>query len=394
MTVWRKTFAIACILGLLGAQLGSSGTARAADALDVDSWIELSSISPSSGCEIESAIEVRSGGYALAGVDVFVGIFVDSDLISADRVSTDENGVAFLSFDATLADGEDAWIDVTLNDTYWWGTAFYPGTGVSCYDSPLKTTESGPIAPSATAPVSTDSDSSADVSETDTATVSYGGGTIIPEVGFYVQQRNLSCEYASLYIATAAWGNGISEYNFDNLVGWSDNPHQGYRGNITGWWGNTYDYGVYAEPLSWALAQYGFVGEVAYTGGDPTWLINEIDAGNPVLVWLGLWGDQSECYDGYMVTAGMHVLVAYGYDDGGVYLSDPAIGGVKYYDWATFQWMWGVRAVCPSRCIQPDLAFERNKPNGPVVQYCRSVFSFSGASARSSAVWKDLNQFA
>ena len=33
---------------------------------------------------------------------------------------------------------------------------------------------------------------------------------IIPEVGFYVQQRNLSCEYAAVYMATAAWGSGIS----------------------------------------------------------------------------------------------------------------------------------------------------------------------------------------
>jgi hypothetical protein len=38
----------------------------------------------------------------------------------------------------------------------------------------------------------------------------------------------------------------------------------------------------------------------------------------------------------------MHVLVAYGYDEGGVYLSDPAIGGMKYYDWGTFTWMWSV----------------------------------------------------
>ena len=57
---------------------------------------------------------------------MFIGIFVDSNLISADRVSTDENGVAFLSVDASLADGEEAWIDFTLNDTYWWGTPFYP----------------------------------------------------------------------------------------------------------------------------------------------------------------------------------------------------------------------------------------------------------------------------
>jgi uncharacterized protein YvpB len=334
MTVWRKAVAVAFALALLSAQAGNLHTARATDMWDVDSWIELSSTAPSAGCEIESAIEVRKGGYALPGVDVFIGIFVDSDLISADRVSTDDNGVAYLSIDASLADGEDAWIDVTLNDTYWWGTAAKPGSGENCYDSSLQDSQSGFIAPTPAEPEDSDS-LLASVGQVE-------GGVIIPEVGFYVQQRNLSCEYASVEIATAAWGNTVSEYSLDNVVGWSDNPHEGYRGNITGWWGNTYDYGVYAEPLSWALSQFGYVGEVNYSRGDPSWLINEIDLGNPTLVWLGLWGDQSVYYDGYKVVAGMHVLVAYGYDDGGVYLSDPAIGGTKYYDWGTFEWMWGV----------------------------------------------------
>ena len=63
--------------------------------------------------------------------------------------------------------------------------------------------------------------------------------------------------------------------------------------------------------------------------GDPTWLTREIDAGNPTIVWLGMWGDQSVYEGGYRVVAGMHVMVAYGYDDGGVYLSDPATGGSR-----------------------------------------------------------------
>lgn len=338
MTVWRKALAVAFTVGLLAGQFGNHVSVRAADGLSVDSWIELSSTAPASGCAIESAIEVRSDGYALAGVDVFIGLFVGYDLISADRVSTDDNGIAYLSFDSSLADGAEAWVDITLNDSYFWGTPVYPGTGGSCYDSPLQDSASGPIAVTDVAPDYYVDDF---YNEDDSAAY-YGGGAFIPEVGFYVQQRNLSCEYASLYIATAAWGYGISEYNFDYLVGWSDNPHYGYRGDITGWWGNTYDYGVYAEPLSWALSQYGFVGEVAYTGGDPTWLINQINMGNPTLVWLGLWGDQSEYWNGFKVVSGMHVLVAYGYDDYGIYLSDPAIGGAQYYDWATFQWMWGV----------------------------------------------------
>ena len=49
----------------------------------------------------------------------------------------------------------------------------------------------------------------------------------------YVQQRNLSCEYAALVMAMGAYGVGVSEYEFDNLVGWSENPHWGY-GKIEG----------------------------------------------------------------------------------------------------------------------------------------------------------------
>ena len=70
----------------------------------------------------------------------------------------------------------------------------------------------------------------------------------------YAQQRNLSCEYAALVIAMGAYGTWVSEYEFDGRVGWSENPHWGYRGDITGWWGNTDDYGVYAAALAPALA--------------------------------------------------------------------------------------------------------------------------------------------
>ena len=43
-------------------------------------------------------------------------------------------------------------------------------------------------------------------------------GTFI-DVPTYVQQRNLSCEYAALTIATAAFGGWVSEYEFDERVG-------------------------------------------------------------------------------------------------------------------------------------------------------------------------------
>jgi len=94
-----------------------------------------------------------------------------------------------------------------------------------------------------------------------------------------------------------------------------------------------------------ALNSYGFQGDVFYGGVDT--LKASIDAGSPTLVWLGFFGDQSiypTTADGvtYQVTAGMHVEVAYGYDEGGVYLSNVGNGSYVYYDWATFTSYWDV----------------------------------------------------
>ena len=167
------------------------------------------------------------------------------------------------------------------------------------------------------------------------------------EVPTYVQQRNLSCEYASLVMAMGTYGVWVSEYDFDDLVGLSANPHWGYRGNISGWWGNTDDYGVYADALAPALPAFGFSGEEFYALGNPTALTARLDEGTPVLVWLGLWGDDGyyeHTDDGtpYKLVPGMHVVVADGYDSGGVYAADPATGAMKYYDWSTFMRFWDV----------------------------------------------------
>lgn len=179
------------------------------------------------------------------------------------------------------------------------------------------------------------------------AAQAHGETGVFIDVPAYAQQRNLSCEYAALTIATAAFGGWISEYEFDQRVGWSANPHWGFRGDINGWWGNTDDYGVYPEALVGPLAELGYYGEALYGQGDPWVLQSHLDAGQPVLVWLGLWGDQSfyeYTDDGtpYKLTSGYHVVVAYGYDDSGVYYSDPAKGVYGFYDWSTFMWMWNV----------------------------------------------------
>lgn len=161
----------------------------------------------------------------------------------------------------------------------------------------------------------------------------------------YAQTRNLSCEFAATHAATAAFGPGISEQTFIDSVPLTNNPHLGYRGNIDGQWGNTDDYGVYASPLIPVLNAHGYVGESFYSMGDTDILKAHLDAGNPVVVWLGFWGDTRERMDDdgqYSVFAGIHVVTAIGYDSLGVYVMDPASGTVDHYDWATFSAMWAI----------------------------------------------------
>ena len=163
----------------------------------------------------------------------------------------------------------------------------------------------------------------------------------------YAQARNLSCEFAACVAAMAAWGTWVSEYQFDDLVGWSENPHWGYRGDINGSWGGTTDYGVYAEPLAWALPSFGFWGDVFYAGGDFSALTWRLDAGYPTVVWtsdLGNTGWTEWTADGtpYLLVPGQHTVVAHGYDDGGVSVMDPQFGQQNYYGWGDFGWRWGV----------------------------------------------------
>lgn len=335
MRRWAGSLLGIAVLLLGAGSWGGPRQARAAGDRDVSTWVTLASGDPAVGCVLDASVEVRSGGSALAGAEALLGLVVDGEVFSADRGITDGDGITYLSFDTSEAwSGADAQIDVNIAGTYLGSVKVnLTDSGPCADDSKLWSNESTIYVPDLESPSAI-----GDVPSSD--------GTFF-WAPTYVQQRNLSCEYASLHIATAALGDGVSEYDFDSLVGWSDNPHWGYRGDITGWWGNTDDYGVYPEALVGPLAQYGFVGQVFYGQGDTSELKAHIDAGQPTLVWLGLWGDLSYVDytpDGtpFRITPGMHVVVAYGYDDAGIYVSDPAIGSTRFYDWNTFLGYWNV----------------------------------------------------
>ena len=172
------------------------------------------------------------------------------------------------------------------------------------------------------------------------------GAVMLADVFTYQQQRSLSCEYASVQIATTLLGQPVSEYEIEQAVPLHENPRRGYRGDITGAWGNTDDYGVCNGPLAEALDVFGFRGNAFYGGLDQ--LEAELDRGRPVIVWLGMWGDggsfdtYSAAGNRYQLTTGMHVMVAYGYDDNFIYLTDPGTAILREYEKAEFRRLWEV----------------------------------------------------
>lgn len=170
------------------------------------------------------------------------------------------------------------------------------------------------------------------------------GPVFAADVPAYHQMYSLSCEYAAAYIATSAFGWGIPESAFIERIGISANPHWGYRGNIHGAWGGAEDYGVYPEALAPTLNEFGFMADVFY-GGDASALTTRIDSGMPILTWLGYFGDTAwvqEDEGAYLLAPGLHVVTVYGYDDWGVYVSNPGRGSFDYYAWGDFLSMWSV----------------------------------------------------
>ncbi len=174
--------------------------------------------------------------------------------------------------------------------------------------------------------------------------LSFGGSSFSFKVGTHQQQHSLSCEYASLEIATAALGNEIPEDDFIPVVGQAANPHDGFRGDIDGAFiYGTDDYGVYPEALAAALPTFGFTGETFYGGTQR--LKAHLAAKHPVLVWIDLGYSSSFLMDieGQQVLMApySHVVVAYGYNDEGVLISDPDSSVRKrLIRWSDFTAMW------------------------------------------------------
>jgi uncharacterized protein YvpB len=315
------------------AMVGAAG-APAATAAELTAWVETDVEDPGVGCVVGVSVEIRSGGAPVPGVEVSLILTEDgtSNVISLQRVTTDGAGVAQLSVDTSAAwAGMKGWLEVLVDGAYLGGQTMYVTDGGCSGPGSLLELSGG---------------SAVQLGTTGDSAAAASGAVIIPNVPAVQQQRNLSCEYTALAIATGALGGGVSEYDFESQVPLDPNPHKGYRGDITQPWGGTTHYGVYATPLVPALAAFGYTGTPFY--GEPADLRAAIDRGEPTLVWLGMQGEAGTFHETdaagvrYQLTPYMHVMVAYGYDDGGVYLSDPGTGSLIWYDWGTFTARWNV----------------------------------------------------
>lgn len=158
------------------------------------------------------------------------------------------------------------------------------------------------------------------------------------------QWHNLSCEYSSTRMITAFWQREIGEADFIANVPFNPDPHIGFRGNIDEWFGGTWHYGIYGEPIARFIETRGF--KTKFLAGRDDTLRQELALGRPVQVWViaGMgWGSPfTEYSDGkpFRLAAGEHSIVVYGYDQWGVYIADPAYGGRAYYNWDTFLRSW------------------------------------------------------
>ena len=331
---------LAALLGVAVSPLTPRAVAEDAT-VSVDAWTTVGSTRPAVGCIVDVSVEVRGDSGPRANLDIALGLVVDGEILDVPRAVTGADGIAYLALDTSVAyPGAATRIEVNIAGTYADRMDLTPTDDGPCSGEPSMATARADIWAPDELPTPAAAEDAGEPGNADTARSAFLSVTT------YRQQRSLSCEYAALSIATAALGSWVSEYAFDELVGWSPNPHWGFRGDINGEWGNTVDYGVYPEALVGPLAQFGFSGEVMY-GADAESLRAHLDAGMPTLVWLGLWGDTSfyESLDdgtSFKLASGYHNVVAYGYDDWGVYVSDPGVGMYRAYDWATFLTMWNV----------------------------------------------------
>ena len=162
------------------------------------------------------------------------------------------------------------------------------------------------------------------------------------------QTYNMSCESRSAADLAGYWGISVHESSFLAAMGTSDNPHEGFVGDIHAPPGSLppYGYGVYAEPVAATLRDYGLDARPTYDLGLDR-LRAELTAGRPVLVWatygMALYNPREwTSQDGRVSTVVpfMHTFLVIGFDEGGVFVIDALDATVQYFSFQAFLSAW------------------------------------------------------
>lgn len=170
----------------------------------------------------------------------------------------------------------------------------------------------------------------------------------IPGVLGHRQMRPLSCEARSAVDLAAFWGVPIAEEAFFDALPQSDNPHEGFVGDVDDPPGSRPPggYGVYARPVANTLRRYGLDAHAHRWLGMER-LRAEVAAGRPVVVWATYRMLRPEvaswtAADGSVsvIVQWEHTFIVVGYDEAGVYLIDAYDGRTHYYTVAQFVPAW------------------------------------------------------
>lgn len=162
------------------------------------------------------------------------------------------------------------------------------------------------------------------------------------------EQWPVASELAAAALATTYWGSAVAVDELLAVIPASENPHEGFRGDYTGMWGSTDNYGVYSSPLAAALESFGFTAEAFYADGDATALTSRIDAGAPVVVWITYQLKPQERVvvenesGRYSLIAEQHAVLVYGYDETGVMVVDVSDGLYHRLPWDAFLASWSL----------------------------------------------------
>ncbi len=199
-------------------------------------------------------------------------------------------------------------------------TPFQPVMSTPTYQPTVMPTATGsptPLPPTPTSPLPTPTPPPA---------------AMISEIRGRYQAFTLDCESRSAVDWAAYFGLTIDEIDFLNALPRSDNPEEGFVGDVNAPWGQIppNPYGVHARPVARLLRAYGAKADAVY-GMSWEALQSEIAAGHPVIVWvIGRVGRGTPvpytAVDGRRTTVARfeHTVIVVGYDKTSVTVLDGA----------------------------------------------------------------------